>query len=71
MFVFIALFTARMFRNLGIQWSASLAGFLSLLCLPLPYIFWKYGAAIRGWSKYSSEAIAFKNQTKKSDFITE
>ncbi|CAF1049269.1 unnamed protein product [Adineta steineri] len=61
------LFTARMFRNLGIQWAASIAGFLALLCLPLPYIFWKYGEVIRAWSKYSSEATASKlqlNETK-------
>jgi len=54
-----------MFRNLGIQWSSSIPAFLSLLCLPLPYIFWKYGQKIRNWSKYSSEAIAFKTQTQK------
>lgn len=54
-----------MFRNLGIQWAASIAGFLALLCLPLPYIFWKYGASIRAWSKYSSEGIDFKNQMPK------
>lgn len=64
--LFIALFTATMFRNLGIQWAASIAGFLALLCLPLPYIFWKYGAAVRGWSKYWSEATAFKNQAAGS-----
>ncbi|CAF1377491.1 unnamed protein product [Adineta steineri] len=61
------LFTARMFRNLGIQWAASIAGFLALLCLPLPYIFWKYGEVIRAWSKYSSEGTASKlqlNETK-------
>ncbi|CAF0943953.1 unnamed protein product [Adineta ricciae] len=57
------LFTARMFQNLGIQWAASIAGFLALLCLPLPFIFWKYGAIIRAWSKYSSEATASKQET--------
>jgi hypothetical protein len=55
----VALFTTQMFHNLGIHWAATIPAFLALLCLPMPYIFWKYGAVIRGWSKYSSEAAAF------------
>jgi hypothetical protein len=58
-FVLAALFTTQMFDNLGIHWGASIPAFLALLCLPMPYIFWKYGPIIRSWSKYSSEAAAF------------
>ena len=58
-FAFIALFTTQMFHNLGIHWAASIPAFLAVLCLPMPYIFWKYGGIIRSWSKYSSEAAAF------------
>jgi hypothetical protein len=58
-FEFVALFTTQMFHNLGIHWAASIPAFLALLCLPMPYIFWKYGSVIRSWSKYSSEAAAF------------
>ena len=58
-FAIVALFTTQMFHNLGIHWAASIPAFLALLCMPIPYIFWKYGDTIRGWSKYSAEAAAF------------
>jgi hypothetical protein len=58
-FAIVALFTTQMFHNLGIHWAASIPAFLALICLPIPYIFWKYGDTIRGWSKYSAEAAAF------------
>jgi len=48
-----------MFDNLGIHWASTIPACLALLCLPIPYVFWKYGAIIRRWSKYSSEATAF------------
>ncbi|CAF1472609.1 unnamed protein product [Adineta steineri] len=53
------LFTTQMYHNLGIHWATTIPAFLALLCLPMPYIFWKYGSTIRSWSKYSSEAAAF------------
>jgi hypothetical protein len=56
--VFAALFTTYMFHNLGIHWATTIPAFLALICLPMPFIFWKYGAVIRNWSKYSSEAAA-------------
>jgi hypothetical protein len=58
-FELVALFTNQMFGNLGIHWAATIPACLALLCLPMPYIFYKYGATIRNWSKYSSEAAAF------------
>jgi hypothetical protein len=65
-FNFLALFTTQMFHNIGIHWAASIPGFLAVLCLPMPYLFWKYGAKIRSWSKYSSEAAAFMKIRSKS-----
>ena len=53
------LFTPYMYANLGIHWAASLPGFLALICLPFPFIFWKYGARIRQISKFAMKSQAF------------
>lgn len=47
------LYTTQMFNNLGIQWAGTLLGCLSALLLPVPFIFYKYGAWIRSKSKYA------------------
>ncbi|KAN0066331.1 hypothetical protein ACQY0O_000425 [Thecaphora frezii] len=59
------LFTPNMYRiggENGIHWGPAIAGLLALLCLPFPFFFAKYGAAIRAKCKYSSEAAAFLAQ---------
>lgn len=52
------LFTADMYESLGIHWASSIPAFLALLCVPFPFLFWKYGEAIRGRCKYAAEAAA-------------
>lgn len=53
------LFTSQMYDNLGIHWASSIPAFLSLACLPFPFIFYKYGHEIRKRSKFAGEAQAF------------
>ncbi|RAK71575.1 MFS transporter [Aspergillus fijiensis CBS 313.89] len=53
------LFTTYMYNNLGIHWASCIPAFLSLACLPFPFIFYKYGASIRRKCKYSAESDAF------------
>ncbi|GJP94089.1 multiple drug resistance protein [Aspergillus niger] len=61
------LFTTYMYQNLGIHWASSIPAFLSVACLPFPFIFYKYGAAIRRKCKYAGEADAFmKKLAEKS-----
>ncbi|GAK64347.1 MFS polyamine transporter [Moesziomyces antarcticus] len=47
------LFTRQMFTGLGVNWAASLLGFVALALTPFPYIFFVYGAKIRQWSKFA------------------
>lgn len=53
------LFTPNMYsiggKN-GIHWGPAIAGLLALICMPFPFIFYKYGAGIREKCKYASEA---------------
>ncbi|KAJ5172786.1 hypothetical protein N7492_005379 [Penicillium capsulatum] len=64
------LFTTYMYRNLGIHWASSIPAFLSLACVPFPFIFYKYGAQIRRRCKFAAEAdefmrrLAEKNQAQ-------
>ncbi|OKL59038.1 hypothetical protein UA08_05590 [Talaromyces atroroseus] len=36
-----------MYDNLGPNWSGTLLGLLEVACIPIPFIFWKYGHKIR------------------------
>ncbi|KAI5956005.1 hypothetical protein KGF57_003491 [Candida theae] len=47
------LFDQQMFTNLTIKWAATLIGCLAALMIPVPFIFYKYGAYIRSKSKYA------------------
>ncbi|KAJ5151329.1 uncharacterized protein N7482_010581 [Penicillium canariense] len=53
------LFTTYMYQNLGIHWASCIPAFLSLACVPFPFIFYRYGSAIRQKCKYAAEADEF------------
>jgi hypothetical protein len=46
------LFAVQMYTKLGVGWATSLLGFVAVLMLPIPWIFFKYGPAIRRRSRY-------------------
>ncbi|XDG00462.1 hypothetical protein ABKA04_000077 [Annulohypoxylon sp. FPYF3050] len=50
------LFTTAMYNNLGIHWASCVPAFLALACLPFPFLFYKYGGAIRMKCKFAAEA---------------
>lgn len=45
------LFSRQMFANLGIQWAGTLLGCIAAVMIPIPIVFWFYGAALRQKSK--------------------
>jgi len=47
------LFTKQMFTNMGINWACTLIGLISLLLAPIPFLFYRYGARIRGGSQFA------------------
>lgn len=51
-----------MYHNLGIQWASSIPAFLALVCVPLPFLFYRFGYVIRMHSKYAAEAARITNQ---------
>ena len=59
------LFTTQMYANLGIHWASSVPAFLALACVPFPFLFYKYGPAIRERCKYAAEAAQFMRQLQQ------
>ena len=45
------LFGPAMYHRLGVAWATSLLGFLGILRIPIPVLFYVYGHRIRSWSK--------------------
>ncbi|KAL4886864.1 putative MFS polyamine transporter [Aspergillus karnatakaensis] len=46
------LFTLQMYENLGVHWAGSVFAFLSVLLLPIPWLLWKFGPALRAKSQF-------------------
>lgn len=47
------LWSIQMFETLGVDWAASLLGFICVALLPIPFAFWKFGPSIRSKSHYA------------------
>ncbi|KAH7410875.1 major facilitator superfamily domain-containing protein [Cadophora sp. MPI-SDFR-AT-0126] len=50
------MFTSQMYANLGIHWASSIPAFLTVACLPFPFVMYKYGESLRMKCKYAQEA---------------
>lgn len=50
------LFATPMYHNLGIHWASCIPAFLALVCVPFPFVLFKYGSVIRKKCKYAAEA---------------
>ena len=47
------LFATAMYHKLGVSWASSLLGFLSVAMIPIPVVFYFYGAKIRALSRFT------------------
>jgi len=61
------LFTTQMYDSLGIHWASSIPAFLALLCVPFPFLFYKYGATIREKCKYAAESARFLREMQEQN----
>ena len=50
------LFTTQMYDNLGIHWATTVPAFLTLVCMPFPFVMYRYGRVLRMKCKYTYEA---------------
>ena len=51
------LFTLYMFDRLGVGGGGSLVGGFAMLCMPIPFVFYRYGAGIRERSKFAQTLV--------------
>ncbi|CAD6920454.1 unnamed protein product [Tilletia controversa] len=56
------LFTPAMYDSLGIHGAPALAAGLAALCVPFPFLLYKYGPAIRTRCRYAAEAAKLLDQ---------
>ena len=61
------LFTSQMYKGIGIHWASSVPAFLAVACLPLPFLFYKYGKSIREKCKYAAQSEAFMNKIRNKE----
>lgn len=61
------LFTNQMYKRLGYQWASSLLAFIALACCAIPFVFYRFGAAIRKRSKYAYSGDDSENQGKAAN----
>lgn len=55
-----------MYERLGIHWASSIPAFLALACVPFPFLFYRYGSAIRARCKFAAEAAAFLRKMQET-----
>ncbi|KAL0565406.1 hypothetical protein V5O48_016621 [Marasmius crinis-equi] len=59
------LFATQMYEAMSPQWASSLLGFVALALMPIPFVFIKYGPALRARSKHAPTPIT--PRSKESD----
>ena len=50
------LFSAQMYKALGVGWATSLLSFCTVVMAPIPWLFWRYGEKLRAAIKYETSA---------------
>jgi DHA1 family multidrug resistance protein-like MFS transporter len=45
-----------MFQGIGVNWAGTLLGCVALILVPIPVVFYKFGARIRQKSKFAPTA---------------
>jgi hypothetical protein len=48
------LFGTQLYEGVGFQWASSLLALLTVIMTPFPFIFFKYGSAIREKSRFAA-----------------
>lgn len=61
------LFTTYMYNDLGIHWASSIPAFLAVACVPFPFLFYKYGPAIRKRCKFAAQSEAFMRKLQQQN----
>lgn len=47
-----------MYKYLGVNWTATVLGGISVVFMPVPYLLYRFGPTVRMWSKYARKEVA-------------
>lgn len=61
------MFTRQMYGALGLHWATMIPAFLTLLCFPFPFLFYRYGSGIRSRCKYASHADEIMKEIRRAE----
>lgn len=61
------LFATPMYKALGIHWATSIPAFVSLFCIPIPFLFYRYGALIRVKCRYAAESQVYAEKLQAAN----
>lgn len=61
------LFTPTMYEALGIHWASSVPAFLSLACIPIPFLLIRYGPWLRSRCKYMIKAREMEGKLRRQE----
>jgi hypothetical protein len=62
------LFVRSLFQSIGVWWGQSIPAVLSLICLPFPFVFYRFGPVIRGRCRYAREVqMAAQRVRRRAD----
>ncbi|KAM0437897.1 hypothetical protein ACHAPT_002262 [Fusarium lateritium] len=59
-----------MYDSLSIHWASTVPAFLALVCLPFPYLFYKYGSRVRVHCKFAAESDAYMRHARQAHIIS-
>lgn len=60
------LFTSQMYENIGIDWGSSVFAFISVACLPIPWLFEYYGPKLSSRSKFGYVALIREKEAEEA-----
>jgi len=64
------LFATYMFDGMGVNWAGTLLGCVAFLLVPIPMIFYKYGARIRSKSAFAPTNIGPNDTASREGEVT-
>lgn len=65
------LFAHAMYENMGVPWASSTLGFVAIAMAPLPWVFYKWGPAMRMRSKFHQQVMEIEERKKNASTATD
>ncbi|KAL4929704.1 uncharacterized protein BDV17DRAFT_290412 [Aspergillus undulatus] len=51
----LTIFGIPFYQGMGVHYTLTILGCISALMVPVPYVFWRFGPVVGGWSRYAHD----------------